>query len=115
LRQVFLTRLNEIMGPPAGDGLVRLMNAFYGIVARHLKTPRDVVRLLNVLQVSYPPVRGEVDTADFLGIETIRLFQPELHAVIARNPSMLCGTLRSGKSGEGRMRTIRRATPGRGL
>lgn len=92
LRQVFLTRLEEIFGRFTDDKVVTpLMNAFYGIVARHLKTPRDVVRLLNVLQVSYPPVRGEVDVADFLGIETIRLFLPELHGVIARNGTMLCG------------------------
>ena len=96
LRQVFLTRLDEITGPvPDNRDAVRLMNAFYGIVARHLKTPRDVVRLLNVLQVSYPPVRGEVDVADFLGIEAIRLFHSELHAAIARNAAMLCGRLRS--------------------
>lgn len=96
LRQVFLTRLEEITGPLTDSkGVVRLMNAFYGIIARHLKTPRDVVRHLNVLQVSYPPVRGEVDIADFLGIETVRLFQPELHAVIARNGGLLCGRLRS--------------------
>lgn len=96
LRQVFLTRAHEIVGgvenPVEG---VRVMNAFYGIVARHLKTPRDVVRLLNVLRVSYSSVSGEVDVADFLGIEAIRLFHPGLHAVIARHGKVLCGTLRS--------------------
>jgi predicted KAP-like P-loop ATPase len=95
LRQVFLTRLEEITGPAAdSEADVGLMNAFYGIVARHLKTPRDVVRLINILRVSYPPVRGEVDVGDFLGIEAMRLFQPELHAVIARNEKRLCGRLR---------------------
>jgi predicted KAP-like P-loop ATPase len=105
LRQVFLTRLGEITGEiTGGNGAVRLMNAFYGVVAHHMKTPRDVVRLLNVLQVSYPPVRGEVDVADFLSIETIRLFQPKLHAVIARNPNMLCGSQRSERVETGRAR-----------
>lgn len=97
LRQVFLRQLEEIVGPAHdADSMVRVMNAFYAIVARHLKTPRDVVRLMNVLRVSYPPVQGEVDVADFLGIEAIRLFQPEVHAVIAHNGNMLCGGLQSG-------------------
>lgn len=97
LRQVFLTRLEEIAGPALdSDAVVGLMNAFYGIVGHHLKTPRDVVRLLNILRVSYPPVRGEVDVGDFLGIEAVRLYQPKLHAIIARNGKMLCGRLRDG-------------------
>ena len=92
LRKVFVARAQDIMGKiDTPERSRQFMNAFYGTVARHLKTPRDVVRLINALRITYPPVRGEVHTADFLILETVRLFYPALHAVIAGNRELLCG------------------------
>jgi predicted KAP-like P-loop ATPase len=38
-----------------------------------LETPRDVNRLVNALQVTYPAVAEEVNAADFIAIEAIRV------------------------------------------
>lgn len=47
-------------------------------------TPRKVVRLINALRVTHSAVKGEVDPADFVAIETFRVFMPELYDEIRR-------------------------------
>ena len=65
-------------------------------VARHtifplVNTPRHVVRFLNLLRATYPLVRGEVNAMDFLGVQALRLFTPEMHRFVADNKNALCG------------------------
>lgn len=57
-----------------------------------LRNMRDVKRLANVLRVAYPAVVGEVQAADFVGIQTLRLFVPEAYAFAAANRHCLAGT-----------------------
>jgi predicted KAP-like P-loop ATPase len=57
---------------PEEKRTIRFMNLFYDIVAPYLRTPRSVVRLTSSLAVTWPAVKGEVDPADFLGLETLR-------------------------------------------
>jgi hypothetical protein len=64
---------------------------FYDAVAPWLRTPRDAGRLLNALIVSWPSVAGNVDLADFVALETLRLFEPRLHAFIRHSPEQLTG------------------------
>lgn len=56
-----------------------------------IKTPRDVVRLVNSLSVTYPAVVGEVDPAEFVAIEALRIFQPEVYDIVRRNEGMFAG------------------------
>ena len=56
-----------------------------------LETPRDSVRLLNALQVTYPAVRGEVNAVDFVAVETLRVFCPTVYEAIRTNPQMFIG------------------------
>ena len=48
--------------------------------------PRDIVRFCNTVSVTYPAVRGEVNAVDFIVIEAVRVFLPELYMYIRENP-----------------------------
>jgi len=53
-----------------------------------INTPRDIIRLINTLSVTYPPVKGEVNPVDFIAIETIRVFCPIIYDLIRKNETM---------------------------
>jgi len=57
-------------------------------IEQFIVTPRDVVRLINTLSVTYPPVKGEVNPVDFIAIETIRVFCPAIYDLIRKNENM---------------------------
>lgn len=57
------------------------------------QTPRNVIRLLNSLLITYPPVSQEVNPIDFIAIETLRIFETPVYETIRRNRDMFAGTL----------------------
>ena len=95
LRQQLLALLGDICGSPDQSDLVRFMNVFYDVVAPELRTPRDLNRLANNLAISWPPVSSDVDRADFIGLETLRVLRPNVYRALRANKSILCGTDRS--------------------
>lgn len=56
-------------------------------IAPLLKTPRHTQRLLNALRISFPPVRTEVNFVDFVGLEALRVFAPDIHTRIQEHPA----------------------------
>jgi predicted KAP-like P-loop ATPase len=92
LRQQFLAVLDGICGSPEQSDLTRFMNIFYDAVAPELRTPRDLNRLGNNLAVSWPPVSNDVDRADFIGLETLRVLRPNIYRALRTNKAILCGT-----------------------
>jgi len=91
LHQQCLAQMAEIAGQPPADDIVRYMNIFYDVIAPEIKTPRDLIRLMNALSVTWPAVGGDVDAADFLGIETLRVLQPSVYRALRANKDKLCG------------------------
>lgn len=63
-------------------------NLFLDGISHLLKTPRDVARLMNALQFTYPAVHKEVNLADFVAIEALRVFQPRAYDLVRSNPNM---------------------------
>lgn len=63
----------------------RWANLFYGGFKQHFRTARDVNRYLNAVCVTFPAVAGEVDVIDFLGLELLRVFHPEVYEAIQLN------------------------------
>ena len=51
-----------------------------------VQTPRDVIRITNALRVTYPSVHQEVNPIDFIGMEAIRLFKPDIFEAIRVQP-----------------------------
>ena len=96
LRQSLLAGLFQISGQPSDEFVVHVMNLFYEIVAPEIRTPRDVVRMLNAFAVTWPAVEGEVDQGDFIALETLRVFQPAVYAAVRSHSSLLTGGARSG-------------------
>jgi hypothetical protein len=60
-----------------------------------IETPRDVVRLMNVLRLTYPPVCRELNPVDFIAVEAMRVFLPQLYDTIRRHPDAFAGEPRS--------------------
>ena len=91
LRTLLLNNVGRIIGEIEDDRMTRFMNVFYDVVAPNIARPRDVVRLTNALEVTWPAVAGDVDAADFLAMETLRLFWPQVHRAIYDNKTLVCG------------------------
>ena len=62
---------------------------FDNVVAPQIQSPRDIIRIMNALKVSWPAIAGEVEPTDFLALETLRVKQPGLHAILKSNKQKL--------------------------
>ena len=51
-----------------------------------IETPRDMIRLMNVLRLTFPPVCRELNPVDFIAVEAVRVFLPDLYDTIRRHP-----------------------------
>ena len=91
LQRLLLSELDALAKPRPFIDLVRWGNTLQSAIMPWLTSPRDVRRLVNALAVSWPPISKEVDFADFVALETMRLFEPELHAMVKRNEAKLTG------------------------
>ena len=93
LRRALFTKLEQVLtGTP--DGLFDqdyLSNVYYTGIDPLIRVPRDVIRFMNTLSVTYPAVRGEVNPVDFIAIEALRVFLPNLYAIIRSNPERFAG------------------------
>ena len=69
----------------------RFLNLFYDAVSPYLNTPRDLIRLSNVMEVTWPAVEREVDVGDYVALEIMRLFEPLLYNTIRTNKERVCG------------------------
>lgn len=56
-----------------------------------IKKPRDIVRILNAVSVSYPPLAGEVNPVDFISLEFLRVFEPTAYGSIRDAKQFFCG------------------------
>ncbi|HSD37753.1 MAG TPA: P-loop NTPase fold protein [Rhodocyclaceae bacterium] len=93
VQQHLLSLIESICGAPAERDMVRFMNIFYEGISPAMRTPRDVARFTNSLSVSWPAVAGEVDRADFVALEMLRLLQPNIYRAIRQNRERLTGAV----------------------
>lgn len=85
-----LEQIGLICGDLSEERLLRFMNIFYEGVAPEMRTPRDVARFTNSLAITWPAATGEVDTADFVALEVLRLLHPEIYRAVRQNKDRLC-------------------------
>ncbi|WP_027174624.1 KAP family P-loop NTPase fold protein [Desulfovibrio aminophilus] len=93
LRAALFRRLDQVLGD-ASDGLFDQSywtNVFHDGIDPLIKVPRDVVRFTNTLSVTYPAVRGEVNPVDFIALEAIRVFLPDLYDLVRTNQARFSG------------------------
>lgn len=67
-------------------------NVFYESIDKFIETPRDVVRFSNALAVTFRAIMGEVNPVDFVAMESLRIFCPEVYNVIRNNGQMFTGS-----------------------
>ena len=75
-------------------------NLFNNVVELQIQSPRDVIRIMNTLRVTWPAVADEVDPADFLALETLRVKQPSLYAILKAYKQQLTGSVDMSTIGE---------------
>lgn len=61
------------------------------LIKKHIKNIRDINRLFNSFTLNYLQVYNDVDLVDFLAIEIIRVFEPNLYFEIRDNLSLYTG------------------------
>ena len=66
-------------------------NVYWDGIDPFINTVRDVKRLINAVKITYPSVKGDVNAVDFIAIETLRVFCPEVYSLIKNNSDMFCG------------------------
>lgn len=92
LYRAALSQIEALCGAPGdNDQLRRFMNIFYDAVSPYLNAPRDLVRLSNSMAVSWPAIAREVNVADYVALEIMRLFEPQLYNAIRSNKDRVCG------------------------
>lgn len=91
LNQLFVKRLIAIVGDAPVPNQLRWGNTFHGAIVPWLRTARDAGRLANAIAMAWPAVRNEVDVADFVAIETLRLFEPRLYSFVRNHGDELTG------------------------
>ena len=87
------TTLREIFDNVLDDGLASIqtrprnaeryravLDASFDV---HFRTIRAVKRYVNCLRLTLPSIAREVDLVDFVGIEMVRMFHPEIYAKMA--------------------------------
>ena len=93
LKDAVLASMSEICGSPND---VRVMNIFYDVVVPYITTPRHVARFQNAISVTWPAIANEVNLADFIALETLRLYEPGLFKAIQLRKSEVCGSRQQG-------------------
>ncbi|MCZ4273380.1 KAP family P-loop NTPase fold protein [Maritalea porphyrae] len=99
LNEAILASVSEICGQPEDDQVVRFMNLFYDVVAPYITSPRHVARFQNAISVTWPAIANEVNVADFVALEVLRLYEPDLFGTIRLHKNQVCGT-RQDRGGE---------------
>jgi predicted KAP-like P-loop ATPase len=93
LRGLFFDRLDPILAgiDPKTWDQTYWGNVFFRGIDEFLETPRDIVRLTNALTVTFRAVIGEVNPVDFMALESLRLFCPDVYQTVRGNPEMFTG------------------------
>jgi len=93
LRNFFIEQLNIIFKDTPEELLNKeeFFNVFYEGIDFFLKNIRDIKRLINTIKLTYPLVKGEVNAVDFITIESLRVFVPDLYYFIRNNPDIFTG------------------------
>ena len=94
LRKKLFTELDEILEsrPLRNFDQTHWGNVYFDGLDQYIEKPRDIVRLINVLSVTYPAVAGEVNPVDFIALEFLRVFEPEIYGTIRDNKEMFAGS-----------------------
>lgn len=78
--------LNSVLSEPLDRE--RWLKLYHSGFNSFFQSARDIKRYVNSLEMNLGMVHVEVDTVDFIGIESLRVFMPEIYQGIAENKSL---------------------------
>lgn len=81
--------IEEICGLPHKDDLDHYNEVIKWVISIYITTPRHVVRLQNAIRLTWPMIANEINIADFIALEIIRLYEPKLFVAIKENAYFL--------------------------
>jgi GTPase SAR1 family protein len=90
VEQYFFNKLNKILSEinPEFWDKTRWANLYYAGIKEFLITMRDAKRLINSLEFNLKIISGEINAIDFIGIEVLRVFLPEVYEGIASGKTL---------------------------
>jgi hypothetical protein len=90
LHTLLFAKLNAIIGDVVPNDQDRWA-AIFRDSSSYIKTPRDVARLTNALQVIWPSVVKEIDFADLYLLVLLQTFERRVYETIAKNIEVIVG------------------------
>ena len=88
LRRVLFDNLNTVFTDTPNQIFDQTYwsKVYYQGIDHFINKPRDIVSLLDNLNVKYSVVKGEVNLVDFIAVESLRVFCPVIYNTIRKNP-----------------------------
>jgi predicted KAP-like P-loop ATPase len=100
LNNAVQSSLERVCGSPDESQIKRIGNVFYDVVAPYITSPRHVARFHNAISVTWSAISNEVSVADFIVLETLRLYEPTLFKAIRAGKAVVCGTRQQDDRGQ---------------
>ncbi|MBE8987581.1 KAP family NTPase [Nostoc sp. LEGE 12450] len=93
LRRLLFEKLDNIFAetPKQEINQTRWGEIYFQGIDRFINSIRDITHFINTLTVTYPAVKDEVNPVDFIAIESLRVFSPNIYSIIHQNPHILVG------------------------
>lgn len=94
LSNLFFNRIDQTLIEKTPDELrneAAFQVMYWFGVRGFIRTPRDLTRLVNSFNATYPAVCSEVFLSDYLGVEALRVFANDLYRVLSRNKALITG------------------------
>ncbi len=66
-------------------------NIYFQGIDHFITNIRDIVHLTDILSLAYPAIKDEVNSVDFIAIESLRVFCPIIYNIIRNNPKAFAG------------------------
>lgn len=82
-------------------------NIYHEGLNHYIRKPRDITRIINAINVTYPPVAGEVNIVDFIALEFLRVFEPQAYFYIKEHSDSFIGPLAESRHGNDLHKEVR--------
>ena len=85
--------LNDALGGALEDDVLHLqwVDLMRSGLSDLVTTPRDVIRYVNAVSLTYGLIASEVNLLDFLGVESLRVFAPSLYEFVRTHGPAILG------------------------
>lgn len=91
--EILNQKFEEIFGNNISSNSRRTYDIIHEVVVPEMNNLRNVNRFINMISVTYKSAKSKIDIADFVALETFRLFRPQLYHAIRSNKDTLTRTI----------------------